>query len=147
MTLEKTSDDGGRSLRAGDRQSLLELTPLGLAERLAEVGEPSYRAEQVFHWIFQEGIREFSGMTNLPKTLRERLESAFTIGAGREIARSEAPGGTVKLLLSWRDDATTECVMIPAWGKGGRRTVCLSTQVGCDVGTRLALGKGLDEGA
>ena len=52
--------------------------------------------------------------------------------SGRELTRSTAPGGTAKLLMAWADGATTECVMIP--GDGARRTVCLSTQVGCDVG-------------
>jgi len=127
----------GRNLRSHDVQSLLELTPLEFAERLGEVGEPSYRAEQVFHWIFKEGASDFAQMTNLPRELRKWLAAGFTIGAGRETARSEAPGGTVKLLLSWRDGAATECVMIPASGKGRRRTVCLSTQVGCDVGCRF----------
>ncbi|MCH7666434.1 MAG: 23S rRNA (adenine(2503)-C(2))-methyltransferase RlmN, partial [Acidobacteria bacterium] len=130
-----------RNLRAHDVQSLLELSPAELSERLAEVGEPSYRSDQVFHWIFKEGASEFAQMTNLPRELRKWLATEFTIGAGRETARSEAPGGTVKLLLSWRDGATTECVMIPASAQSGignrRRTVCLSTQVGCDVGCRF----------
>lgn len=118
-------------------QSLLELIPAELSERLAEVGEPSYRSDQVFHWIFKEGVADFAQMTNLPRDLRKWLAAEFTIGAGRETARSEAPGGTVKLLLSWRDGATTECVMIPAPAQSRRRTVCLSTQVGCDVGCRF----------
>lgn len=54
-----------------------------------------------------------------------------------------APDGTVKLLLAWPDGATTECVMIPAPGDSPRRTVCVSTQVGCDVGCRFCA-SGLD---
>ncbi len=130
-------ESAGRSPGAHERQSLLELTPAALSERLVEVGEASYRSDQVFHWIFKEGASDFAQMTNLSRELRRRLAAEFTIGTARETARSEAAEGTLKLLLSWRDGATTECVMIPAWGKGRRRTVCLSTQVGCDVGCRF----------
>lgn len=120
-----------------DVLSVLELTPTELALRLGELGEPSYRAGQVLHWIFKRGARDFSEMTNLSMDLRRLLASEFSVDSGREVARSQAPGGTVKLLLSWSDQATTECVMIPAPAESRRRTVCVSTQVGCDVGCRF----------
>jgi len=76
-------------------------------------------------------------MTDLPAELRPRLAELLTIRSGDELARTVSPGGTAKLLLRWRDGATTESVMIPAPEGGPRRTVCLSTQVGCDVGCRF----------
>ena len=76
-------------------------------------------------------------MTDLPQSLRDRLAESYTVQSHRELARSEAPGGTTKLLLAWPDGATTETVMIPAPEPSTRRTVCLSTQVGCDVGCRF----------
>jgi 23S rRNA (adenine2503-C2)-methyltransferase len=104
---------------------------------LGSLGEPEYRAEQVFHWVFREGATDFSQMTNLSKQLRERLAREFTIAPVREVARSVSGEGTIKLLVGMEDGATAECVMIPAPGADSRRTVCLSTQVGCDVGCRF----------
>ncbi len=117
-----------------DSHSILELTPIEFALRLGELGEPAYRADQIFHWIFKEGVCDFAEMTNLSKELRARLAAEYSIGSGREISRSGSAGGTLKLLLAWADGVTTECVMIPA---GRRRTACVSTQVGCDVGCRF----------
>jgi len=120
-----------------ERKPLLEWRPAELAEHLAKSGEPAFRARQVFRWVFARNVVDFKEMTNLPKSLRQHLEGEFTVRAAREIQRSEAPDGTLKLLLGWLDGATTECVMIPAEGRKARRTVCLSTQVGCDVGCRF----------
>lgn len=116
--------------------SILELTPPELAARLEAAGEPGYRSDQVFDWIFKKGAGEYSQMTNLSKALRARLSVDFSISAGHEVVRSESADGTIKLLLAWHDASTTECVMIPA-RRSERRTACLSTQVGCDVGCRF----------
>ncbi len=124
-------------------RSLLELTPSELAAELAKLGEPAYRADQVLHWVYREGASDFAVMTNLSEGLRGRLAESFDLSSGREIARSESPDGTLKLLLAWQDGATTESVMIPAAGDSGRRTLCVSTQVGCDVGCRFCA-SGLD---
>jgi 23S rRNA (adenine2503-C2)-methyltransferase len=111
---------------------LLDLSDSALREWLAAVGEPAYRAGQIFDWVFRRRAADASEMTDLPAALRERLAAEMVVRSGREAARSVAPDGTAKLLLAWPDDATTECVMIP--GANHRRTACLSTQVGCDVG-------------
>ncbi|MFQ5527449.1 MAG: 23S rRNA (adenine(2503)-C(2))-methyltransferase RlmN [Thermoanaerobaculia bacterium] len=118
-------------------RSLLELTPAELAVELVELGEPAYRADQVLRWVFKDQATDFEAMTNLSKELRSRLAVRYGIDSGHEVARSEAPDGTVKLLLAWQDGATTECVMIPAPDDERRRTLCVSTQVGCDVGCRF----------
>jgi 23S rRNA (adenine2503-C2)-methyltransferase len=117
---------------------LLDLDPTVLGTVLATGGEPTYRAEQVLAWVFRRGAAEFSAMTDLPRGLRERLGGELRVLAGREVERREAQDGTVKLLLRWPDGGSTETVMIPASDHGRpRRTVCLSTQVGCDVGCRF----------
>ena len=123
--------------QVGNVRSLLESTPSEFAGYLRGLGEPEYRAEQVFHWVFREGVGDFSEMTNLGKELRAQLARDFTLASTREVARSESPEGTIKLLLGMGDGATAECVMIPAPKGSPRRTVCLSTQVGCDVGCRF----------
>ncbi|MGH9465714.1 MAG: 23S rRNA (adenine(2503)-C(2))-methyltransferase RlmN [Thermoanaerobaculia bacterium] len=120
------------------QRHLLDLDPMGLGDGLAGVGEAAFRAGQVLEWVFRRGATEFSAMTDLPRGLRERLAGEFRVLAGEEVERREAPDGTVKILLRWSDGASTETVMIPASDHGrARRTVCLSTQVGCDVGCRF----------
>ncbi len=116
---------------------LLDLTPSALEQRLEVLGEPSYRARQILSWAYERGVRDFAAMTDLPRELREALPAELRVRAGEEVTRSVAPGGTAKILLRWADGATTETVMIPAPGEGVRRTVCLSSQVGCDVGCRF----------
>ncbi|MDH3253804.1 MAG: 23S rRNA (adenine(2503)-C(2))-methyltransferase RlmN [Acidobacteriota bacterium] len=120
-----------------ERRSLLEWRPENLAAHLGKLGEPPYRARQVFDWALMRGATRFADMTDLPRSLRDTLAKELVIRCATEIRRSEAPDGTLKLLLAWRDGATTESVMIPAEGNRRRRTVCLSTQVGCDVGCRF----------
>ncbi len=104
---------------------------------MAEIGEPAYRARQILAWAYERRARDFAAMTDLPAALRAALEARLDVRTGTEVARSTAPGGTVKLLLRWFDGLTTESVMIPAPGAERRRTICVSTQVGCDVGCRF----------
>lgn len=120
-----------------DSPNLLDLEPDELTAHLARLGQPAYRAHQILNWVYQRGITTFGEMTDLPAALRRDLSELLASGAGRELARSCAPDGTEKLLLAWPDGATTETVMIPAPPPESRRTVCLSTQVGCDVGCRF----------
>ena len=114
------------------RRSLADLTEAQLTAWLETAGEPAYRGRQILDWVFRRRALSIDEMTDLPADLRRRLAAEFVPRSGREITRSVAAGGTAKLLMAWGDGATTECVMIP--GEGARRTVCLSTQVGCDVG-------------
>jgi 23S rRNA (adenine2503-C2)-methyltransferase len=125
------------------RSHLLDLSVDQLETQLEVGGEPTYRARQIVGWIFQRLVTDFGKMTDLPAALRQRLDREYSILAARELDRSTAPDGTIKTLLQWPDGATTETVMIPSEDRrsGGptrqRRTVCLSTQVGCDVGCRF----------
>jgi 23S rRNA (adenine2503-C2)-methyltransferase len=125
------------------KQHLLDLSLHQLEAELTKLGEPTYRARQILDWVFERQVTDFSVMTDLPAALRERLDDTFSILGARELARTEAPDGTTKTLLKWSDGATTETVMIPSQDRRGerpareRRTVCLSTQVGCDVGCRF----------
>ena len=116
---------------------LLDLAPAQLRQNLESLGEPTYRAQQILSWVYQQGARDFESMTDLPLALRARLAEIYAVHSHRELARSTAPDGTTKLLLAWADGATTETVMIPAPPSSIRRTACVSTQVGCDVGCRF----------
>lgn len=111
--------------------SFFDHTPDLLVARLAELGEPSYRAEQILEWVYQRGATTYDAMTNLPKSLRERLARSIPIYRSTIVREAESRDGTIKRLLRWADGATSECVNIPS---EDRRTACISTQVGCGVG-------------
>lgn len=112
-------------------RSLFDLNLDELRDNLAAWNEPSYRATQILEWVYGRGVTCYDQMTNLAKALRSRLAAELPL-YGSSIVRSQTScDGTVKLLLGWPDAATSECVMIP---DRIRRTVCLSTQVGCPVG-------------
>lgn len=118
-------------------KSLLNYQPSELVDWLAQVGEPRYRAAEILNWIFKRQANDFGEMSSLPIALRRQLGENFRLFDSKELARSESEGGTIKILLGWSDGATTESVMIPAPNDNPRRTVCISTQVGCDVGCRF----------
>jgi len=123
-----------------ETQHLLSLTPDDVAAPLRELGEPAYRATQIFQWIYERDVTDWAGMTNLSKSLREKLAERFVIYSSEIVRRAESTDGTVKLLLRWPDGATSECVMIPT---DRQKTACLSSQVGCPVGCRFCA-SGLD---
>lgn len=122
------------------RRHFFDETPDTLAAWMAEADEPAFRARQVFEWVFQHGAGDWEQMTNLSKGLRGRLASRFDLFTSQIIRRANSNDGTVKLLLQWPDEATSECVMIP---DGHRRTACIGSQVGCPVGCRFCA-SGLD---
>jgi len=110
---------------------LFDLTPDSLCAILGSWGEPAYRASQILEWAYQRGVGSYDQMSNLPKTLRARLAMELPLYASKIVRRQESHDQAIKLLLQWRDGATSECVLIP---DGERRTACISTQVGCAVG-------------
>ncbi|MBN1765865.1 MAG: 23S rRNA (adenine(2503)-C(2))-methyltransferase RlmN [Sedimentisphaerales bacterium] len=109
---------------------IIGIDPEELAEWLAQKSCPSYRTDQILAWIYKQNCTDYTSMTNLPADLKDRLSREFTLRAGRLDKLSQSPDGTIKLLLRWPDDALTETVLI--FSKT-RRTVCISTQVGCPV--------------
>jgi 23S rRNA (adenine2503-C2)-methyltransferase len=124
--------------KAAGRRHLLAEPLADLEAWMEDHGRPRFHARQVRRWVFERRATDFSLMTDLPADLRRDLAHDFMIFSGAEVERSISPDGTAKLLLRWPDGASTESVMIPAEDDGRlRRTVCLSTQVGCDVGCRF----------
>ncbi len=116
--------------------ALLDHSPGKLEECLDE----RFRARQILGWLAR-GIVEYDQMTNLPRALRQRLAREFPIFSTRvKGAVDSSDGLTTKLLISTADGHLIESVIIRA---GKRRTVCVSTQVGCPVGCRFcASGQG-----
>lgn len=106
---------------------------------LVELGEPPYRAKQVYRWIHQRGARAFEGMTDLSKGLRERLSREASLPS-MEIARVErAKDGTRKYALRTARGDVVEAVFIPDASAPGRNTLCISSQVGCAIDCQFCL--------
>lgn len=110
---------------------VLDNFPHTLREWLNAQGEPAYRAEQVGRWLFQRRAASFDAMTDLPRQLRERLDQQFHIWTTSVEKHLAAKDGTEKLLLKLSDGEQIECVLLR---DGHRRTICISTQVGCAMG-------------
>jgi 23S rRNA (adenine2503-C2)-methyltransferase len=99
---------------------------------LKERGEAAYRARQVRRWVFARRATDFAAMSDLPAALRTALGGEFTLWTSRVVAHHQAPDGTEKLLLEWPDGHRIECVLLRQGPQ--RRTICISTQVGCAMG-------------
>jgi 23S rRNA (adenine2503-C2)-methyltransferase len=119
-----------------------------LAACLAEWGEPAWRTNQVLEWLYHRRVTHWDAMTNLPKTLRARLAEHFGLHALELVRVQGASDATQKFLWRLADGALIESVLIPAnpalYGeRSDRRTLCVSTQVGCAYGCRFCA-SGLD---
>jgi 23S rRNA (adenine2503-C2)-methyltransferase len=116
---------------APTRRALLELTPDDLLAWLHQQGQPAMRGKQLRRWVVAGRATSFDQMTDLPRSLRERLAEEF-IPLGTAIERHLIScDGTHKLLLRLHDGQVIECVLLQ---EADRRTVCVSTQVGCGMG-------------
>lgn len=98
---------------------------------LKEFGQPAYRAKQIVHWLLVRRAAGFDEMSDLPKALRELLAKEFVIWSAKVALHSKADDGTEKLLLELADGGRIECVLLRDLE---RRTICISTQVGCAMG-------------
>jgi 23S rRNA (adenine2503-C2)-methyltransferase len=110
---------------------LLQQTPEQIADWFRQRGEPAFRAQQLRHWLFERRAESFDQMTDLPKRLREGLAADFQLWLAKIARHHQAHDGTEKLLLELHDGNRIECVLLR---DGIRRTICISTQVGCAMG-------------
>ena len=102
-----------------------------LKDWLGEKGQPAFRAKQIVRWIFENRARTFEQMTDLPQSLREALAEEYVVFSA-EIAKHQTTGdGTEKLLVKLADGGLVECVLLR---DGQRRSICVSSQVGCAMG-------------
>jgi 23S rRNA (adenine2503-C2)-methyltransferase len=111
-----------------DKVNLLNLDFKSLVQFFVSIGEKSFRAQQVFKWIHQRGIDDFSQMTDLSKALRERLPSLCEIKAPVIEQEHCSVDGTRKWLIRLEGGNFIETVFIPERDRG---TLCVSSQVGC----------------
>ena len=98
------------------------------------LGQPAFRAKQLFSWLHEKRVQEFSAMTNLPKGLLQQLEQQCTIEVLRPLRKQCAKDGTVKYLFGLADGNSIETVLM-RYSYGN--SVCVSTQVGCRMGCRF----------
>lgn len=112
------------------RVSLIGLDRGQLAQALAAIGEPAFRARQIWHWIYYRGARDFASMTTLSKDLRQRLAPLFEIGRPSMSSAQLSADGTRKWLLRFSDGNQAETVFIPEEDRGA---LCVSSQVGCTL--------------
>ncbi len=105
-----------------------------LEEMMAKLGEPKYRAKQVYEWIWQKSSGDINDMSNLPKALREKLTAEFTIPKVKTNHSQYSSDGTIKNRLQLHDNYFVESVLIPG---DKRLTACVSSQVGCSLSCKF----------
>ena len=135
----RSADQGGRRGSSGDLKSLLLSE---LQEQLRNLGEPSYRAGQILDWLYKKRVDTIDKMTNLPRSLRSRLAEKLPLGKIEIVRVLGARDTTRKFLFRLIDENLIESVLIPAspalyGGRADRRTICVSTQVGCAYGCKF----------
>jgi 23S rRNA (adenine2503-C2)-methyltransferase len=114
--------------------NLLDLDPAQLVAYCGELGEKPFRAKQLLRWIHQFGAADFAEMTDLAKSLREKLATRAEIRAPQIISDHTSTDGTRKWLIDVGNGNAVETVYIPEETRG---TLCVSTQAGCAVNCRF----------
>jgi len=121
---------------AANSVCITELTSTQIQELVADLGQPSYRARQLQHWIYQRLAFSFDEMAELPESFRRRLAQKTRLHSITPVHEVVGRNGTVKELFALADGKTIESTLMsyPTARGSPRYTVCLSTQVGCPIG-------------
>ena len=114
--------------------NLLDFDLEGLVAWCGELGEKRFRATQLFRWIHQKGVSDFAQMSDLAKSLREKLTQHAHVTALPVVEQHMSADGTIKWLFDVGDGNAVETVFIPETDRG---TLCVSSQAGCAVGCRF----------
>ncbi len=112
------------------------LTLEEIESHLINLGEAKFRAKQIYEWLWQKGCQDFDQMTNLSKSLRNKLINHFVIRGIREDIVQHSWDGTIKTRFRLHDDLLIESVLIPV-AQNNRYTVCVSSQVGCSLSCKF----------
>ena len=116
------------------KNCLTDLTLPKLTDYIKSIGQPAFRAKQIFKWIHQKQATDFSAMTDQPKALLTQFAQNCTLAVPTIRRRQQSKDGTVKYLLQLADGNCIETVLM-RYHYGN--TVCVSTQVGCAMGCRF----------
>ncbi len=118
-------------------------------EELSQKIKPSFRAKQIYQWIFKKYVNSFEEMKNLPKSLREDLEKRYILNPLKIVRVEESLDGSKKYLFSCLDGLTMEAVLLPMKKevvdengkviKEAKYTICISSQIGCKIGCSFCL--------
>ena len=114
--------------------NLLDFDLAGLAAYCDGLGEKRFRAQQLFRWLHQKGEADFTRMSDLARSLRDKLAGVAEVRAPALISERTAADGTVKWLFDVGHGNAIETVFIPEDDRG---TLCISSQAGCAVGCRF----------
>jgi 23S rRNA (adenine2503-C2)-methyltransferase len=114
--------------------NLLDFDLEGLAVFCEGLGEKRFRATQLYRWIHQKGATDFAQMTDLAKSLRQKLATTAHIEALKVLTEQKSVDGTIKWLFDVGNGDAVEAVYIP---EDDRATLCISSQAGCAVGCRF----------
>ena len=113
------------------KTNLLDFDLTGLSAWCLDLGEKRFRAVQLFRWIHQRGMADFSQMTDLAQSLRDKLQLHAQLTALPVISRHDSADGTIKWMFDVGQGNAIETVFIPETDRG---TLCISSQAGCAVG-------------
>ncbi len=118
-------------MQASEKISIRDLSLEQLTNFFIEMGEPGFRAKQVYEWLWKKSAMHFEEMSNLSKPLRLLLEEKFAINPITIDFQQKSSDGTIKCRFMLHDGHLVEGVLIPA---ENRMTACVSSQVGCNLG-------------
>jgi len=126
------------SKASDSKVNLIHLSFDQLTEAFTFMNEPSYRVKQLWQWIWRNRVESIDEMTNLSKSLREKLNERYFLRWPVIVGMETSSDGTIKYLLQLEDLKSVETVWIPRLDQE-RVTVCISTQVGCRMGCTFCL--------
>ena len=124
------------ALLADGRRELVGMDRPELTAALAEIGEPAFRAKQLWHWIYHQGQTDFSRMSTIARPMQAKLAEHFVVGRPEVSTSQLSSDQTRKWLFRFRDGQEAETVYIPDPVED-RGAVCISSQVGCTLSCRF----------
>ncbi|NPA60191.1 MAG: 23S rRNA (adenine(2503)-C(2))-methyltransferase RlmN, partial [Epsilonproteobacteria bacterium] len=127
------------------KPSLMDFT----LKELQNIVKPSFRAKQIYGWLYHQYVQDFEDMKNIPKALKEELAQKYLLNPLKIVNKEVSSDGTIKYLLQMQDGKTMEAVWLKMkdtqYDDAGeviqeaKYTICVSTQVGCKVGCAFCL--------
>jgi 23S rRNA (adenine2503-C2)-methyltransferase len=121
---------------ADGRRDLVGLSHTELAREMAAIGEAPFRAKQLWHWIYHQGVTDFSRMSSIARSMQQKLAERFVIARPDIAVTQTSADDTRKFLFRFRDGQEAETVYIPDPVED-RGAVCISSQVGCTLSCRF----------
>lgn len=123
------------------KKKIKDYTLEELKEEMCEIGEKTFRANQIWEWLYKKNVFSFDDMTNISPDLREKLDKQYEIGAYKIIKKLESKDGTKKFLFDILDGNAIETVLMEyKFGK----SICVSSQVGCKMGCKFCASTGIN---